>query len=228
MDAKLDRNTQTAIGKEFFGDRMRYVDSIIEIDQESTKGYQIESICSMEHLFNNLTDMIPSVQIYNTLAFALLCREQKGKYTDIENEFRIITYDTPKYENGCLVQKDRNTIIHGKKSGISYTGVLTPGKDTVFSSNTYTLRNPVRSLREIVFAEEGAITIDSEFKSIDLNEISDDYAFIGNKAECAAFIREMTSRRPKEKYINRTISKKYKIDEIDDALFARGYYKVRY
>lgn len=51
--------------------------------------------------------------IYNTLAFSLLHREQDEKFTDIENEFRIIAYDCPRVKNGKLIQIPRETMIYG-------------------------------------------------------------------------------------------------------------------
>lgn len=93
LNVKIDRLTQTAIGNEFFGAKMSYVDSIRQLNQDGTNDFYAACMCSLENLFVDKSDMIMSLQIYNTLSFALLCREQDEKFTDIENEFRIIAYD---------------------------------------------------------------------------------------------------------------------------------------
>ena len=76
-----------------------------------------------KNLFVDKSDMIMSLQIYNTLSFALLSREQDEKFTDIENEFRIIAYDCPRIQNGIMKQIPREVTILGK-TGIEYKGVL--------------------------------------------------------------------------------------------------------
>ena len=70
-------------------------------------------MCSIEDLFENKNEMVPSFRVYNTLAFSLLHREQDEKFTDIENEFRIIAYDCPRVKNGKLIQIPRETMIYG-------------------------------------------------------------------------------------------------------------------
>ena len=74
-----------------------------------------------------------SLQIYNTLSFPLLCREQNEKFTDLENEFRIIAYDCPRIQNGIMQQKPREATILGK-TGMEYKGVLNAGIDSIFKS----------------------------------------------------------------------------------------------
>jgi len=54
-----------------------------------------------------------------SLSFALLCREQNEKFTDIENEFRIIAYDCPRMQDGIMKQTPRDVTILGK-SGVEY------------------------------------------------------------------------------------------------------------
>ena len=102
LNVKIDRLTQTAIGNEFFGAKMSYVDSIRQLNQDGTNDFYAACMCSLENLFVDKSDMIMSLQIYNTLSFALLCREQDEKFTDIENEFRIIAYDCPRIQNGIM------------------------------------------------------------------------------------------------------------------------------
>ena len=99
VNVKIDRITRTAIGNEFFGAKMSYVDSIKQLSQDGTKGFYAACMCSLENLFADKSEMVMSLPIYNTLSFALLCREQDEKFTDIENEFRIIAYDCPR---ACL------------------------------------------------------------------------------------------------------------------------------
>lgn len=138
LNVKIDRLTQTAIGNEFFGAKMSYVDSIRQLNQDGTNDFYAACMCSLENLFVDKSDMIMSLQIYNTLSFALLCREQDEKFTDIENEFRIIAYDCPRIQNGIMKQIPREVTILGK-TGIEYKGVLNAGIDTVLSSNLFTL-----------------------------------------------------------------------------------------
>lgn len=227
MDVKLDRLTKTAIGNEYFGAIMSYVNSIRSLKQDGYHPFQAACMCSIEDLFTNKWDMILPLQIYNTLSFALLCREQDEKFTDIENEFRIIAYDCPRIDKGIRRQKSREAIVTGK-SGIKYNGVLKAGVDTVFESNVRVLKKNKKLLSEILVEEKGKITLDSKFKSINIDIISDYYSYIGSKTECAKFIRKKLASDHQDTYVDRTISKAYKKDDISDATFVSGYQKVDY
>lgn len=227
LNVKIDRITQTVIGNEFFGAKMSYVDSISQLTQDGTSGFYAACMCSLENLFANKSDMMPSLQIYNTLSFPLLCREQNEKFTDLENEFRIIAYDCPRIQNGIMQQKPREATILGK-TGMEYKGVLNAGIDSIFKSNLHVLSNPDKLLSDILVEEQGMITLDSQFKSINICDISDDYKYLGGKTNCANYIKKMIKCKPKDIYVNRTVLKKYKMSDIPDAIFMPGYQKVEY
>ena len=180
LDVKIDKNTQTAIGSEYFGGQMLYVDSIRQLRQDGFCNFYAACMCSIENLFTNKKDMLTPLQIYNTLAFALLCREQDERFTDIENEFRIIAFDCPLNQGGFLTQQPRETTILGK-SGIEYKGVLEAGKNPIFETNLRLLNKPYKLLHELLNDEGGSITLSSHFKSINVREISDNYKYVGNK-----------------------------------------------
>lgn len=227
VNVKLDKITKTAIGNEYFGSQMLYVDSISEINQEENHLFRAACMCSIEDLFTNKKDMSLSLQIYNTLAFALLCRERDEKFNDIENEFRIIAYDCPRVESGKITQLPREATITVKNGG-QYSGKLVAREDTIFKSNLYVLNVLNRHLKDVLVEANGEITIDSRFKSIDLNTISDDYGYIGGKKECAYFIKKMMKYKDDNIYVKRTVRRKYKIDSLKNAKFAPGFRKVEY
>lgn len=227
VNVKIDRITQAAIGNEFFGAKMSYVDSIRQLSQDGTSKFYAACMCSLENLFIDKRDMMLPLRIYNTLSFPLLCREQDERFTDIENEFRIIAYDCPRVENGSLTQIPREATILGK-TGIQYSGVLGAGKDPTFKSNLRTLNNPNKLLSDILMDEEGMITLDSRFKAINIRDISDDYKYLGGKSECAKYIKEMIKHKPKDIYVDRTIRKKYKLSDIPDAVSVPSFQKVEY
>lgn len=227
LNVKIDKITQTAIGNEFFGAKMSYVDSIRQLSQDGTNGFYAACMCSIENLFTDKRDMITSLQIYNTLCFALLCREQNEKFTDIENEFRIIAYDCPRMQNGIMKQIPREVTILGK-TGIEYTGVLNAGIDPVLKCNLAVLNNPNKLLSEILIEEQGMVTLDSRFKSINICDISEDYKYVGGKMDCEKYIKKMIECKPKDIYVNRTVCKKYKKGDISDVVFMPGYHKVEY
>lgn len=227
VDAKLDRLTKTAIGEEYFGDRMTYANSIRECSQDGYRGFQTACICSIEDLVENKKEILPSVNIYNTLAFSLLCRERDEKFTDIENEFRIIAYDCPVIYRGQMQQKPRETTIYGK-TGTKYKGVLEAWKDTIFTSNSCFLNSQDKRLSNIIETEQGNITLDSSFKAIDISLISDDYRFLSGKEECAEYIKKMIARRPKEKYVNRTRIVTRNINEMKNMLCIPGHEDIEY
>ncbi len=227
LNVKLDRNTRTAIGNEFFGARMTYVESITQLSQDGFTECQAACMCSIENLFTNKMDMWLPLQVYNTLSFALLCREQDEKFTDIENEFRLIAYDCPKIRHGTMKQIPREATIFGK-SGAKYNGVLNAGKNSFFKSNLCVLNNPNKLLSDILAEEQGMVTLDSKFKSIDIRDIADEYIFVGGKVDCENYIKEMINCKPKDICVDRTIVRKYKKSDISDAVFAPGYQKVEY
>lgn len=227
LNVKIDRITQTAIGNEFFGSKMSYVDSIRQLPQDGTNSFYAACMCSLENLFPDKEDMMIPLQIYNTLSFALLCREQDEKFTDIENEFRIIAYDCPRIQNGTRMQIPREVTLFGK-TGTKYKGVLHAGSNSVLKSSLPLLKNSDKLLRDILIEENGMITIDSRFKSINICDISDEYQYLGGKMECAKYIKEMNKCMPKDVYVDRTILKKYKLSDIPDAVFVPGFQKVEY
>lgn len=227
VNVKLDRITGTAIGREFFGTRMAYVDSIRALNQNGYNEFCAACMCSIEHLFPNKLDMNIPAQIYNTLSFPLLCREQDDKFTDIENEFRIIAYDCPRIINGIRNQIPRKVTLCGK-TGIMYQGMLEAGTDPTLISNLCVLRNPVKRLSDILIEEQGMVTIDSRFKPIEISNISDDYRYLGGKIECKKYIEKMLRRKPKDIYVNRVIQRTYSRSEISNAIFAPSHRNVKY
>lgn len=109
-------------------------------------------------------------------------------------------------------------------------GILEAATDTVFKSNSFAFSNPNKMLSSILRDEHGGITIDSKFKPIDIRKISSDYRFLGGKAECEKYIKEMLIRKPKEKYVNRTVLRKHNLNDenMQDAKYVSGYEKVEY
>lgn len=227
INVKLDKITKTVIGSEFFGSKMSYVDDIRNIDQNKNLNAHIACMCSIENLFDDKRYINEPVQIYNTLFFPLLCREQDEKYTDIENEFRIIAYDCPKFENCIRKQIDRKANIIGGTRSI-YTGVLKAGRNTIFKSNLSLLMNPYKTLHDILFEEHGQITLNSSFKSIDIRDIASDYRYIGNKQNCINYIKKTLSNPPKNEYVNRTVKRTYSKEDLDNVYFTPGHQNVKY
>ncbi|MBQ2967813.1 MAG: hypothetical protein IJE10_06835 [Clostridia bacterium] len=227
LNVKLDRNTHTMIGNEFFGAKMSYVDSISTLSQDGFKDFHAACMCSIENLFTNIEDMLIPLQIYNTLSFALLCREQDEKFTDIENEFRLIAYDCPRIQNGIMQQKTREVTVLGK-SGIEYKGVLNAGKNSFLKSNLCVLKDPYKLLYDILIEEQGMVTLNSQFKSINIRDIADEYVYLGGKIDCKNYIEKMVNCRPKDIYVDKTVIRKYKKSDIPDAKFAPSYQKVEY
>ena len=73
----------------------------------------------------------------------------------------------------------------------------------MFESNTFVFRDLKKSLREIIAEEKGMVTLDSQFKSIDIRDISDNYRFIGGKEQCAEFIKKSLASMPQERCVNK-------------------------
>lgn len=90
------------------------------------------------------------------------------------------------------------------------------------------MNNSDKLLSDILEEEQGMVTIDSQFKPINIGHISDDYKYLGGKAKCADYIKNMLGRPSKDIYVHRTIRKTYKISDIPDAEFMSGYQKVEY
>ena len=139
-------------------------------------------MCSIENTFDDKINTSIPLQ-YNTLAFPLLCRERDERFTDIENEFRIIAFDCPRFRAGVMKQISRDAVIT-TLDGIKYKGTLTPGEIIVFKSDILALSAPHKSLDEIIYESQGRVTLNSRFKSIDIRDIAADYRYIGGKAEC--------------------------------------------
>ena len=227
LNVQLDRITKTAIGNEYFGTKIQYVNRISELSQSELHPFRVASMCSLDHLFSDKREMATSVTIYNTLAFALLCREQEGKFTDIENEFRIIAYDCPKIVRGSMQQIPRETIITGA-SGLKYRGVLYAGVDSLFQSNRFPLRDPTISLRNLLAIENGRVALDSKFKPISVDAISKDYRYLGDKKSCAKYIEKMLKLAPHDEYVDRTVERQYNISDLGNAIYAPSLLEVDY
>lgn len=227
LNIKLDRITKTAIGDGIFGARMSYIDRIDGIAQDGIKGFNIACMLSLEGLFENKLDMNIPLQIYNTLSFPLFYREQDEHYTDIENEFRIFTYDCPIIEEEKCIQIPREVEIYGK-TGSRYRGQLIAGENSLFKSDMCILTNPYKSVRDILEDENGRITINSRFKPISICNVSDDYRYIGDKKACADYIQRKLKYKQKELYEDKTVRRSYRIDELHDAIYLPSYQNVEY
>ncbi|MBQ8539233.1 MAG: hypothetical protein IJ433_06240 [Ruminococcus sp.] len=227
INVKLDRITKTAIGDEYFGARMTYVDDIRKLKQDINHPFRVACMCSMERFFKNKTDMSLPLQILNTLSFPLLCREENEKFTDIENEFRIIAYDCPRIHNGNIIQIPRNIKVIGK-SGAVYQGDLCGEKDITLKSDIKIANNQYKSLQNILLEENGMITLNSVFKPIDISVISDDYRYIGDKNNCREYIKNMLKNIQPDIYVERTIEKTYKRTDLKKPRFLPGHHIVEY
>lgn len=207
---------------------MTYANSIRDIRQDGSNPFYAACMCSLEHLFSNQSDIIFPLNLYNTLAFPLLCRELDNRFTDIENEFRIIAYDCPRLTTTGVKQMPRIVTITGS-SGNKYTGSLDPScPNPIFRSDLCIARDPHKTLKEILSEEHGRITISSQFKSINIQDISDDYKYLGNKTSCTNYIKQMIEYPPKDIYINRTVYRTYNLTNIPDARFFPGYQNINY
>lgn len=227
INVKLDCITKTAIGNGYFGAKMQYVDSIQQLNQDSIYGFQVACLCSLENQFKNKQYMAVPVNIYNTLSFPLLCREVDEKYTDLENEFRFISYDCPMTDTGIKEPMPREVTITGS-SGVRYSGVLGTDRDPVLKSNLCLLKNQDMYLSNVLSVENGKIAIDSRFKSIDIREISEEYIYVGDRRECEAYIKRMNSINPKDVYVRRTKIKRHKRNDLKDAIYTPGHRNVGY
>ena len=130
-------------------------------------------------------------------------------------------------ENGMMKQIPREVKLLGK-TGVEYKGELNAGIDPVLKSNLYTLSTPNKLLKDILIEEQGMVTLDSQFKSINICDISDDYKYLGGKINCAKYIKKMLKYKPKDVYVNRTVLKKYKMSDISEIEFVPSYQKVEY
>ena len=227
LNVQLDRITGAAIGNEYFGAKMQYVTSITELIQDGYHPFQSACICSLDHLFDNKLEMGPSVSIYNTLAFALLCREQDDKFTDIENEFRIIAYDCPRIAQHSMQQIPRDATLTGT-SGLKYKGVLNADTNSLFQSNRFPLRDTSIFLKDLLVSEKGMVALESKFKPINVDAISKDYRYLGGKKACAKYIKKMLKLAPYDEYVDKTIIRKYDISDLAHATFGPGLLEVDY
>lgn len=225
LDIKLDRRTNMAIGREFVGGKMSYVKSIKQLNQNSFCALYTAVMCSIEHLFEDKLDMHEALNIYNTIFFPLLCREMDNRFTDIENEFRIIAYDCPLVHNGRRYQLQRETSIVGKANN-TYCGVLEAGYDTVFNGGVFGKSG--KRLSEVIRYEQGDIKIDSVFKSVNISEIISEGKYLGDKLECRKYMERMLKSERKENYVDRTISRTYVLDGSEDVIFLPGYQRIKY
>lgn len=100
--------------------------------------------------------------------------------------------------------------------------------DSMFESNTFVFRDLKKSLREIIAEEKGMVTLDSQFKSIDIRDISDNYRFIGGKEQCTEFIKKSLAFMPQERCVNKTIQRTYRREDIPDAVFTKSHRDVEY
>ena len=55
--------------------------------------------------------------------------------------------------------------------------MLNAGEDSLFESNTYVFRNLKKSLKDIIAEENGRVMTDSQFKLIDIRDISPQLIF---------------------------------------------------
>ena len=175
----------------------------------------------------NKLDLYDAFRIYTTLTFPLLVRERDEKYNEIENEFRIIAYDCPKFINGIRCQDKRSISIVSNQGNI-YSGLLFPGTNYLLMNNNPLINEPLVSLRDLLNQEDGNISLLSNFKSIDIRKIASSYKYIGNIDDCRRFILGEKSKAKKDLLVDRTIRREYSKDELNDAIALPGKQKIDY
>lgn len=227
INPRIDKITNAVIGDGFFGSKMTYVDSIRNCSQDQFYNFYAACLCSIGHMFSDKLYSNEALQIYNTLCFPLLHREQNEKFTDIENEFRIVAFNCPRISGTIRSQLPREAIIKSNR-GYEYHGTLLAGQNTDFECNLKILQNRTKPLIEVLMEENGMIKLDSKFKAINMRSIAKDCMYIGNKSDCSRFITKTLANPPKDVYIDRRIRREYKIDTLKNAFFLPGYQKVDY
>lgn len=226
LNIELDRITQHSINREIIGSRLKYIDSIKDQDQTGYQHYKSAVLCSIQDLFTNQIHLVEATSIYDTLFFPLLLREQDRKFSDIENEFRVIAYDCPRFAKGVLTQKERDIIIHG--SGFSYKGKIVPGEDYILQNTNTLFANPNISLSEVLKTTGGNISLESNFKPVNIKRIASSYKFIGNISDCERFIKEKLSQPQEDLCVDKTVIREYKIDELSDVSIYRNNSEIEY
>ena len=78
---------------------------------------------------------------------------------------------------------------------------------------------------DLLIKEKGNITISSQFNTIDISKISDDYRFIGGKEECKKFIQKMIDNKPKDIFVEKMVERFHSYNE--NVKFARGFYPLQ-
>ena len=147
LNIETDRITNTSIGKDYIGSRIEYLDNIQSKDQNALDYFQPAVTVAIEDNSKNKLDLYDAFRVFTTLTYPLLVRERDEKYNDLENEFRIIAYDCPKYVNGVRNQKNRNISIVSDNGAI-YEGLLIPETDYLLKNNNPLLKNPFISLSD--------------------------------------------------------------------------------
>ena len=226
LNIELDRITKHSINREIIGSKLNYIDSIKDQEQTGYKHYRTAVMCSIEDLFSERIHLVEATSIYNTLFFPLLSREQDLRFSDIENEFRVIAYDCPRFVNGVRTQKERDILING--SGFSYKGKIVPGEDYILKNTNNLLTNPNSSLSEILNSTNGDISVESCFKPVNIKSIASSYKFIGRIADCERYINEKLSQPQEELYVDKTIIREYKFDEISDVEYFPSNKGIKY
>ena len=87
---------------------------------------------------------------------------------------------------------------------------------------------PYRTIRDILFEENGHVKVNSVFRPINIRDISDDYRYLGGKKECENYMREMISNKPAEIFVDRTVIRTHRFDELQDAIIMPGHQEVEY
>ena len=233
VDVELDKLTRTAIGNGYFGAKMRYIKNIQDIDQELVNGYSAAILCSIVNYYPDIMDSYEALNIYNTLAFPLLHREVDSKFTNIENEFRIIAYDCPVFRRTKLFHKPRRIqvprdITINCNSGNNFKGTLYPGKDYLLQNLDNRNIKKQKRLNKLLFEENGNIRLEKHFKPLNISGIASSCRFIGNKKACEKYIVEMNSRPQYDVLIERIVERKYSLDDFEDVCFAPSKRIIQY
>lgn len=200
IEPKLDSICNNMTDENLFGRKMEYIKNINDVN---TTDFIMRSAGILQFINtdikNSVTDelaMSYSGIIFN-LMLRLFTREVDTKYSDIENEFRII-YKIPTVINpkNYELEPQEKRIFNVKiNESLQYYGSTNITKDEVgckYCDMPLTAKNPVLRSYRTSFVNEvrkgSSFNIESDFKDINITNAVYNYGYIGDKDNCQKFI----------------------------------------
>lgn len=199
----IDKVSGDMIGRNLLGRDMKYARRMQDhkIDEFLMKTTGLLQLLENDFIESpDINDMMSHTGALLGILHSFYTRIIKSKYTDIENEYRILyKIPTPLIKKTSLYSSPNPRLLTIKINGFEYKGYVKYDPfslagistiDAYLHSTSPMLRNPITTLTSEI-KKGSAFSLVSDFLDVNIKKSAKSYGYIGNKEDCKAFVMKL-------------------------------------